>query len=85
MDSLVLIVIGALAAAALIGALVWRWGRGSLSITGTNSSVERDFRNLFAMTSKERQEAMITGLMDRKKCTRHDAMRLAVDDRRHFR
>jgi hypothetical protein len=37
------------------------------------------------MTSKERQEALITGLMDRRKCTRHEGMRLAVEERRHAR
>jgi hypothetical protein len=85
MDRLMLTVIGAAAAAALIGALVWHWRRRNGISRTTGHPIERDFRNVFAMTSKERQEAMITGLMDRKKCTRLEAMRLAVEDRRHYR
>ena len=83
MDTFALILIGV--AAALVGALVWRWRESNASSKGANASIERDFRNVFAMMSKERQEAMITGLMDRRKCTRPEAMRLAVEERRHHR
>jgi hypothetical protein len=46
---------------------------------------ERDFRNAFPMMSKEGQEELITGLMERKKCARHEAMRVAVEEWRHQR
>ena len=65
------VVIGAAATGAIIGALVWRWRRAA-------AVTEREFRNVFAMTSKELQEAMISGLMARNKCYPQQAMRLAV-------
>jgi hypothetical protein len=78
LERLTYMVIGAAATGAIIGALVWRWRRAA-------AGTEREFRNVFAMTSKERQEAMISGLMARNKCSRHQAMRLAVEERRHHR
>jgi hypothetical protein len=84
-DTFALILIGVAAAAVLVGALVWRWRESNASSKGANASIERDFRNVFAMMSKERQEAMISGLMARKRCTRHQAMRIAVEERRHHR
>ena len=44
------------------------------------AAVARDFKNVLAMTSRERQEAMIKSWMQSKKCSRIEAMRLAVED-----
>jgi hypothetical protein len=85
LDTFALILIGAVAATVLVGAIFWRWRGSNASSNRGSASIERDFRNVFAMMSKERQEAMITGLMDRRKCTRDQAMRLAVQERRHHR
>lgn len=77
--TILLVTIGIPAAAALlIGVAVWR-------STRAKAAIERDFRNVYAMTSKERQETLLKGLMNRKGCTRREAMRLAVEERRNLR
>ena len=77
--TILLVTIGIPAAAALlIGVAVWRSRRAE-------AAIERNFRDVYAMTSKERQEALLKGLMDRKGCTRREAMRLAVEERRNVR
>jgi hypothetical protein len=43
-------------------------------------AIELDFRNVFLTTSKEGQEALIKRWMDRTRCGRREAMRLAVDE-----
>ena len=98
MDYTVMLVTACMAAAALLFAVAgfrWRWAKaqstpGSWTIeravsTPGSAAIQRDFRNVFAMMGKERQEGLITGLMQRKKCTRHEAMRLAVEEWRHER
>jgi hypothetical protein len=75
----------------------FKWGKSKAQSTPGGSAIEpavstpgsaaiqRDFKNVFAMMGKERQEGLITGLMHRKKCTRHEAMRVAVEEWRHQR
>ena len=41
--------------------------------------IERDFHNVFMTASTEGKEAVIKRWMDRKKCGRLEAMRLAVE------
>jgi hypothetical protein len=43
-------------------------------------AIELDFRNVFLTTSKEGREALIKRWMDRTRCRRREAMRLAVDE-----
>ena len=62
-----------------------RESRETSSTPWGSAAIQKDFRNVFAMMSKERQEGLITGLMHRKTCTRHEAMRLAVEEWRHER
>ena len=77
--TILLVTIGVPAAAALlIGVALWRSLRAK-------AAIEREFRNVYAMTSKDRQEALLKGLMDRKGCTRREAMRLGVEERRNVR
>jgi hypothetical protein len=64
------------AAAALVGYVLWRWRT-------RRRAVRRDFNNVFAFTSKGGKEALIKRWMDRKKCSRLEAMRLAVEEWRH--
>ena len=79
MTAIVLVTVGfPTAAAVLIGIAVWRSIKAKLA-------TEREFRNVFAMMSKERQEALITGWMNRKGCTRPEAMRHAIEERRCMR
>jgi hypothetical protein len=47
---------------------------------GKGQAIEREFKNVFMLTSKEGQEALIKRWMDRTKCGRGEAMRLAVDE-----
>ena len=42
--------------------------------------IERDFRNIFMVISTGGKEALIKRWMDRKKCDRLEAMRLAVEE-----
>ena len=44
--------------------------------------IEREFNNVFMTTSKEGKEALIKRWMDRKKCNREEAMRLAIEELR---
>ena len=68
------------------GVLLWRRrARDGTRASADEARVEREFRNVFAMTSRERQEVMIKGLMERRRCSRVEAMRLAVEERRHAR
>lgn len=60
----------------LIGAAVWRSHRRT-------AAIESEFEQVFASASVERQEATLRGWIDAKGCSRHEAMRLAVEDRRH--
>ena len=41
--------------------------------------IEHDFNKVFMTTSKEGKEAPIKGWIDRKKCSRGEAMRLATE------
>ena len=97
MNYTVMLVPACIAAAAFfaVAGFRWRWAKaestpGSSAIeravsTPGSAAIQRDFRNVFAMMGKERQEGLITGLMDRTKCTRHEAMRVAVEEWRHQR
>ena len=79
MTTVLLVTVGLpTAAAVLIGVAVWRSFKAK-------AAIEREFRNVFAMMSEERQEALLTGWMDRKGCTRPEAMRHAVEERRRMR
>ena len=44
--------------------------------------IEREFNNVFMTLSKERKQALIKRWMDRKKCDREEAMRLAIEELR---
>jgi hypothetical protein len=44
--------------------------------------IEREFNNVFMTTSKEGKQALIKRWMDRKKCDREEAMRLAIEELR---
>jgi hypothetical protein len=84
-NTVLLLTIGLPAIAALlIGVAVWR-SRRAASRGKAPEALEREFRNVFAMTSKDRQEIILKGWMERKGCTRSEAMRLAIDERRHVR
>jgi hypothetical protein len=80
--SLTLLLIALAGCAAVLAILaVSAWQRR----VAMRRAIERDFRNVFAMTSPERKEALIKSWMERRKCSRVEAMRLAVEDRRHAR
>ena len=42
--------------------------------------IEREFNKVFMTTSKEGKEALIEGWTDRRKCSRGEAMRLAIEE-----
>jgi hypothetical protein len=42
--------------------------------------IEHDFNKVFMTTSREGKEALIEGWIDRKKCSRGEAMRLAIEE-----
>ena len=42
--------------------------------------IEREFNNVFMTTSKEGKQALIERWIDRKKCDREEAMRLAIEN-----
>jgi hypothetical protein len=42
--------------------------------------IEHEFNKVFMFASKEGKEALIKGWRDRKKCSRGEAMRLAVEE-----
>ena len=67
------------AAAALVLSLLhlkeWRAQR-------VDPGIEREFNKVFMTTSKEGKEALIKRWMDRKKCDREEAMRLAIEELR---
>ena len=44
--------------------------------------IEYEFNKVFMKTSKEGKQALIERWIDRKKCSREEAMRLAVDELR---
>ena len=44
--------------------------------------IEREFNKVFMTTSKEGKQALIKRWMDRKKCDREEAMRLAIEELR---
>jgi endonuclease YncB( thermonuclease family) len=76
-NELLALIAGVLVAvAALFAVPVWRWRI-------RKSTIERDFKNVFAFTSREGKEALIKSWVDRKKCSRLEAMRLAVEEWRH--
>ena len=84
-NTVLLVTIGLPVVAALvIGVAVWR-SRRAASRGKVPEALEREFRNVFAMTSKDRQEIILKGWMERKRCTRREAMRFAIDERRHVR
>jgi hypothetical protein len=43
-------------------------------------AIERDFKNVFMTASKEGKEALIQRWINKKQCSRSDAMRLAVEE-----
>jgi hypothetical protein len=45
-----------------------------------DAEIERDFHNVFRTASPEGKEAVIKRWMDRMKCDRLEAMRLAVEE-----
>ena len=44
--------------------------------------IEREFNKVFMTTSKAGKQALIKRWMDRKKCDREEAMRLAIEELR---
>ena len=44
--------------------------------------IEREFNKVFMTTSKEGKQALIKRWMDRKRCDREEAMRLAIEELR---
>ena len=78
-NTVAMIIVGLPAIAALVlGVALWLSRKGY-------AAVEREFKNVFEMTSKERKETLLKSWMDRKRCTRREAMRLAIEERRHVR
>jgi hypothetical protein len=49
--------------------------------SGSPSQDELRFRNVFGLMTDERREALITYYVEKYKCGRREAMRIAVDDR----
>jgi hypothetical protein len=47
---------------------------------GADAQAEREFRAVFSMTSPASKEAMIEKWMRRQRCSRSEAMRLAVEE-----
>jgi len=77
MDSaqIALLALGAL----VVGVAIYWFFRPKVS-TAERQQIERDFLNVFMTTSAEGKEALIKRWMDRKKCDRLEAMRLAVEE-----
>lgn len=48
---------------------------------GSSLQDELRFRNVFGLMTDERREALITYYMQKHKCSRREAMKIAVDDR----
>ena len=76
MDQLVLLIPAVLGVLIVGSALYWF----SRDARAQREQIERDFRNVFMTTSTEGKEALIKRWMDRKKCSRPEAMRLAVEE-----
>jgi hypothetical protein len=66
----------AAAAATLIGVRVWSWRT-------RKKTIEQDFNNVLALTRKEGKEAVLKRIIDRQKCSRLEAKRIAVEEWRH--
>ncbi|NRP75387.1 hypothetical protein ILFOPFJJ_06310 [Ensifer psoraleae] len=49
--------------------------------TGGKSTVERQFRNVFAIMDEVRRQSIIRYYMEKYECGREEAMRRAVDER----
>jgi hypothetical protein len=52
----------------------------STEVRTLDPRIERQFSKVFIRASKEGKEAIIKGWTDRKKCSREEAMRLAVEE-----
>jgi hypothetical protein len=75
------IVVLLLAMALLLGAaLVLSWKEWKAR--QVDPAVKREFKNVFMTTSEEGKQALIKRWMDRKKCSREEAMRLAIEELR---
>jgi hypothetical protein len=65
--------------ALVIGAaalLVWWFRRGK----AVDPRIQHEFNKVFMTTSKEGKEALIQRWIDKKKCSRGEAMRLAIEE-----
>jgi len=60
-------------ATALLVWWFWRW-------KAERARIEHEFNKVFMTTSKEGKAALIRRWIDKKKCGRGEAMRLAVDE-----
>ena len=49
-------------------------------LKAVDPGIEHEFNKVFMTTSKEGKQALIKGWMDRKKCDREEAMRLAIEE-----
>jgi hypothetical protein len=79
-------ILAILGAAVFAGLIIW-WSRharhGSPRTqprASASPQVERDFRNVFAMTSPAAKEAILEKWMRREGCDRSEAMRRAVEE-----
>lgn len=54
---------------------------GSSRAFGSSSADEQRFRNVFGLMTDERREGLISYYMQKHKCGRREAMRIAVEDR----
>jgi hypothetical protein len=88
-DWLPIIVVFAVVVVLVFGWLlaVWRDKRGAQGTalpefgeTGDDRQVTREFKNVFFNLTEVDRERIISALIKRSRCTRTEAMRLAIDD-----
>jgi hypothetical protein len=71
-----------LGAALVLSFLHWKDWKGHQKADRVDPRIEREFNNVFMTLSKERKQALVKRWMDRKKCDREEAMRLAIEELR---
>ena len=71
-----------LAGAALVLSFPYWKGLLHQKARGVDPRIEHEFNKVFMTTSKEGKQALIKRWMDRKKCNREEAMRLAIEELR---
>jgi hypothetical protein len=65
------------AIALLAAALAWWFLRRA---QGVDPRIEHEFNKLFMTTSKEGKEALIQRWVEKKRCSRREAMRLVIEE-----